>query len=81
MFLYNRKNYSYLVSIVFHLILALIFMFIKFSIEYDEEDYVTLGFGTFGNVSSAGAAGVKDDINKSPEKIEPEKEKREDKKS
>lgn len=80
MFLYNRKNYSYLVSLTLHLILALIFMFINFSIEYDEEDYVTLGFGTFGNVSSAGAAGIKDDINKSPEKTEPEKEKREDKK-
>ena len=80
MFAYNRKNYSYLISIAFHLILILIFMVVNFTIEYDEDEYVTIGFGTFGKVSSSGAVGVEDKKDKSPEKTEPVKEKREDKK-
>ena len=80
MFAYNRKNYSYLLSIAFHLILILIFLTVNFSIEYDEDEYVTIGFGTFGKVSSTGAAGIEDKKDKTPEKTEPAKEKKEEKK-
>lgn len=80
MFAYNRKNYSYLISIASHLILMLIFMAVNFSIEYNEDEYVTIGFGTFGNVSSSGALGFEEKKDKSAEKTEPVIEKSEDKK-
>jgi len=51
----NKKNIeSYLLSFGIHLILALIFFFFSFTIEPEENDYVTIGFGTVGKLSSPG---------------------------
>lgn len=80
MFAYNKKNYSYLLSVAFHIILILIFFAVNFSIEYDEDEYVTIGFGTFGRVSSTGAVGVENKKDNAPEKKEVVKEKKEEKK-
>ncbi len=49
----NKRN-PYILSIAFHLILLLILYFIKFNSEPAEEEYVTIGFGSIGNLSSAG---------------------------
>ena len=68
MFAYNRKNYSYLLSVALHLVLILIFFAVNFSIEYDEDEYVTVGFGTFGKVSSTGAVGAENKKDKTPQK-------------
>ncbi|MCB0748876.1 MAG: energy transducer TonB, partial [Ignavibacteriae bacterium] len=45
---------SYLFSFAFHLILALILFIIKVNMEPVEDDFVTVGFGSIGNLSSAG---------------------------
>ncbi len=58
----NRTaNISYLISITAHLLLMFIFLFIKFSIDPPEDDYVTIGFG-------AGGSG---NIMQSPPKVQP----------
>ncbi|MBK7103922.1 MAG: hypothetical protein IPH62_01380 [Ignavibacteriae bacterium] len=49
----NKRN-PYLLSIAVHLILLLILYFIKFNSEPVEEEFVTIGFGSIGNLSSAG---------------------------
>ncbi|MBK8945664.1 MAG: energy transducer TonB [Ignavibacteriae bacterium] len=49
----NRKN-PYLFSIAVHLILLMILYFIKINSEPAEEEFVTIGFGSIGNLSSAG---------------------------
>lgn len=77
---YNRKNFSYLISFAFHIVLIFAFMIVNFSIEYDEDEYVTIGFGTFGRVSSSGAIGVEEKKDEVPQKVEEKKEKKEEKK-
>src|SRR4030042_7075631 len=57
MFYRKSKNLSYLLSIASHLILLLLFMFINFTIEHEEDEYVTIGFGTMGQMSSSGIIG------------------------
>lgn len=54
-----QKKISYLISIGLHLILMLLFLFVEFNIEQLHDDFVTVGFGTFGNISTAGAEGIK----------------------
>ena len=78
MFAYNSKNYSYVISVTIHVLLLLLFMIVNFSIEYNDDEYVTIGFGTFGNVSSPGALGLEEKNDKSPQKTEVDK--KEDKK-
>ncbi len=51
------KNFSLSVSIVFHLILFAIFLFVKFSIDYPPDKYVELSFGNTGMPGSSGAQG------------------------
>lgn len=41
-------------SVAFHLILLLILFLIKVNLEPEEEEFVTIGFGSIGNLSSAG---------------------------
>lgn len=50
----KKKRIPYLLSFAFHLLLALIFFLIKISLAPVEDDFVTLGFGTFGKSSMAG---------------------------
>jgi hypothetical protein len=55
---YNAiKNFSYSVSVLFHLLLLLLFLLLKFSIDYPVQDYVELSFGVSGELGSSGAIG------------------------
>jgi protein TonB len=51
------KNLSLSVSILFHLLLLLLFLVIRFSIDYQPNEYVELSFGIFGETGSSGATG------------------------
>ncbi len=53
----NPRNISYLFSFVFHLLLILILMIVKFSIEPDEAEYVTIGFGSGMSMGRPGPIG------------------------
>ncbi|MFA3781559.1 TonB family protein [Melioribacteraceae bacterium 4301-Me] len=57
MFKKNTQNISYLISFGFHLALLLIFMAINFSTQTENTEYITVGFGSFGNPGLSGAAG------------------------
>ncbi len=57
MFKKNTQNISYLLSFSFHLLLILLFMIINFSTQFEESEYVTVGFGSFGNSGISGAVG------------------------
>jgi protein TonB len=50
---YDQKQ-SYLISFAFHVLLTLAFLFVDFTIEAEDEEYVTIGFGSgsVGNLSS-----------------------------
>lgn len=53
------RNISYLVSVSFHIILAIIFMFVKMSSDPSYEEYLLVGFGSgsgLGNPSDIGTA-------------------------
>ena len=76
MFTNNPRNTSYLASIVFHLLLLLICFLVSISIEPDESEYVTIGFGSGLSAGSAGPIG-KDQLT---EKDTPKEEKLPDKK-
>lgn len=57
MFWRDSKNMSYMISFSFHLLLILIFLIVKFGVEFDEDQYLTVGFGKIGSSSSSGALG------------------------
>ena len=74
----NRKrtiNTSYIISLVVHIGLMLLFMAFKFSIEYEDDEFITVGFGTFGELSSSGAKPVIKEV-KEENKIEKAEEKK-----
>ncbi len=50
----SKKGTSYLISFAVHLILLLIFYFIKVSLGTVEDEYITVGFGSIGKLSSSG---------------------------
>lgn len=50
----TRQRLPYLLSVVIHLIIALIFFIIKIGLEPLEDEYVTIGFGAIGKLSSSG---------------------------
>lgn len=55
---YNSiKNLSFSISLLFHLLLLLLFLILKFSIYYPEKDYVELSFGVSGEQGSSGNIG------------------------
>ncbi len=55
---YNSiRNVSLSASVVVHIILLLLFLIIKFTIDYPPREYVELSFGTSGKVGSSGAIG------------------------
>lgn len=57
MFENNLRNKSYLYSVVFHIIFIFLFAFINFSVGIEEEEYVTIGFGSGMSMGSAGPVG------------------------
>lgn len=57
MFTNNPRNISYLASIAFHLILMVIFILVNFSVEPDDSEYVTIGFGSGLSMGSPGPLG------------------------
>lgn len=59
MFYRNRERLSYLLSVSVHLLLMGVFFFISYSNEQETDEFVTVGFGTFGNVSTPGIKGDK----------------------
>lgn len=50
----TKKRTPYLLSIAIHLILAMILYFVKIGLEPVQDEYVTIGFGAIGNLSSSG---------------------------
>lgn len=55
---YNSiKNISFSASLALHLLLLIAFLLIKVSIDYSENEYVTLSFGSSGVPGSSGGAG------------------------
>ncbi len=54
----SAKNFSLSVSIVFHLAVFAIFLFVNLSVDYPPEKYVELSFGNNGLPGSSGAIGT-----------------------
>jgi hypothetical protein len=55
---YNTiKNLSFSISLFVHLLLLLLFILMKFTIEYPPKEYVELSFGVSGEIGSSGAIG------------------------
>lgn len=69
----KNKRIPYLLSIAIHLILILIFYFIKINSEPIEDEYVTIGFGAIGNLSSSGV--LADNPTEEIQKKQPEAQK------
>jgi len=63
----KSRRLSFLLSLFVHVLITLLLMAFSFSPEHDDEEFVTVGFGTFGKLSSSGAVGSKFDRNKTPE--------------
>ena len=74
MYLSNQNiiRFSYSSSILFHVILLILFLIINFTIDYTPKDYVELSFGISGEQGSSGAIG--DQIDKTEELAKPEQE-------
>ena len=72
----KTRNISYLISFAAHFILFLLFMWIHFSDNYEEE-YVTVGFGTGGSISEPGAIGNTSVQESNTPEVEQHKEKTE----
>jgi TonB family protein len=53
----NKYN-SYLISISIHILLLILFFFIKFGIEAKRSEYLELGFGGFGSGVPSGGVGT-----------------------
>lgn len=65
------RNISYLVSVSFHIILAIIFMFVKMSDDLSYEEYLLVGFGSGSGLGNPSAIGTTKTINE--EKSETDK--------
>lgn len=68
----NFQNKSFLISFILHAVVTLSLLLINFSINHVEPEYVTIGFGGLGNMSSNGK--LSEEEKKSEEKKETEKE-------
>ncbi len=56
---HSIRKLSYSTSFVLHVVLILLLMLIKYSIDYTPKNYVELSFGTTGKEGSSGAMGTK----------------------
>lgn len=68
----NISRISYSASVIFHIILLLIFLIVNLSFDYPSKDYVTLSFGVSGEQGSSGAIGEK--LEKTEELAQPNQE-------
>ncbi|MBA4407118.1 hypothetical protein C0389_07585 [bacterium] len=72
------RNISYVASLVFHLLLAIIFLFVKMSNDSQAEEYLLVGFGSgsgMGNPSTLGTTKTIEEEKPATEKIPDSKEK------
>jgi protein TonB len=72
------RNISYIASVAFHIILAIIFLFVKMSGDSPTEEYLLVGFGSgsgLGNPSAIGTTKTIDKEKSTPEKSPDKKEK------
>lgn len=53
----NPRNISYIISFIIHTIIIIVFAFINLSVGLEEDDYVTIGFGSGMNAGSVGPLG------------------------
>lgn len=74
----TKKRVPYLLSVIFHLILAGIFYFIKIGLEPVVDEYVTIGFGAVGELSSSGVL-AEQPVEEVPQKRPEENKKTENK--
>lgn len=78
MFYKNREKFAYLISVGVHLIILLLFFFISLNLDAEPDDYVTVGFGNYGNISKPGVKGEgKPNKVITPKKVEKRVEKKE----
>jgi protein TonB len=68
------KNSSYLYSFAIHLVIGLLLFFIKIADNYEEDDFVTIGFGSLASTSSQGAVGQKAPVENRLPEIKPKQE-------
>lgn len=71
------KNISYIASILFHFLLAIIFLFIKISTDSQAEEYLLVGFGSGSGVGNPSAIGNTKTIDENKSKPEKELDKKE----
>lgn len=69
----DSKSNSYVYSFSLHAFVLLIFFFINFDIEFNTDDYVTVGFGAIGKTGSSGAIGKTETEKKNVAEIEKQK--------
>ena len=73
--LYRKsQRLSYLISMLVHVLFIVLFVAWTIEIERNDDEFVTIGFGTFGKVSSSGAVGKKIKQTKTPTAVEKQKE-------
>ncbi len=53
----NPRNISYIISFIIHVIIIIVFAFINLSVGLEEDDYVTIGFGSGMSAGSTGPIG------------------------
>jgi protein TonB len=68
-----NRSFPYFFSISVHLLLAVLLYFVKVNINLDETEYIELGFGTFGKLSSSGAEAAPKEKIQEKKKEEPKK--------
>ncbi len=66
------RRFSYLTSVILHILLLLILLLITYNITYPSREYIELSFGTSGKTGSSGAVGTQ--INEIQEQSAPEVE-------
>ena len=71
----DSKNISSLLSVAIHVLLILIFMVWKINPMIEENEFVTIGFGTIGKTSSSGTLTKKQQPAKESEVKKEKKEK------
>lgn len=54
----NIRQLSFSISLLIHLLLLVLFLFIKFTMNYPRSEYVELSFGDGGGVGSAGGGAL-----------------------
>lgn len=54
----NPRTLSYIASFAIHVLMIILFAFISFSVGMEEDEYVTIGFGSGLSMGSAGPYGV-----------------------